>query len=83
MSRQDQRVEVLEGGRDGGLPEVAHDRTLTRGRGMGALKRHQVLLDEMTKVLLLQLNHNPQVFQLPLNGSHMVTCLLTPTCQPS
>ena len=42
-----------------------------------------MLLDEMTKIFLFQLNHNPQAFQLPLDRSHMMTRLLTSTCQPS
>ena len=62
MSRRDLSVEVSEGAGDRGLPEVTQDGTLAAGRRVGALKRQEVLLDRMAKILLFQLNLNPQAF---------------------
>ena len=53
MSKRDLRVEVSEQGRDGRCSEVTQDGTLAAGRGDGALKRQDVFLDQMMKILLL------------------------------
>ena len=77
MSKQDLRVEVSEQGRDRRCSEVIQDGTLATGRGDGALKRQDVFLDQMMKILLLQSNLNPQAFQLVLHKGQVITGVLT------
>ena len=83
MSRRDLRVEVSEQGRGRGLSEVTQDGTLATRRGVGALKIEDVLLDQVTKILLLQANLNPQRFELVLYEGQVITSILTPPGHPS
>ena len=62
MSRRDLNVEVSEGARDRRLSEATQDGTLATGTGVGTLKSKNVLLDQVTKIFLLQTNLNPQAF---------------------
>ena len=41
-----------------------------------------MLLDQMAKILLFQVNLNPQRFQLVFNESQVVTRILTPSSYP-
>ena len=82
MSRRDLRVEVSEQGGDGRLPKVTQDGTLAARCGVGALKKEDVFLDQVTKILLLQPNLNPQRFELVLHESQVVTRVLTPPGYP-
>ena len=82
MSRRDLRVEVSEQGGDRGLSKVTQDGTLAARRGVGALKGKNMFLDQVTKILLLQANLNPQRFQLMFHESQVVTGILTPPSYP-
>ena len=82
MSRRDLRVEVSEQGRGRGLSEVTQDGTLATRRGVGALKIEDVLLDQVTKILLLQANLNPQRFQFVFHECQVITHVLTPPSYP-
>ena len=62
MSRRDLRVEVSEGTGDRRLLEVTQDGTLATESGVGTLKNQNMLLDQMAKILLFQMNLNPQAF---------------------
>ena len=62
MSRRDLRVEVSEGTGDRRLLEVTQDGTLATESGVGTLKSQNMLLDQMAKILLFQMNLNPQAF---------------------
>ena len=53
-------MEVSEGAGDRGLSEVTQDGTLAAGMGDGTLKSEDVLLDQVTKIFLFQMNLNPQ-----------------------
>ena len=77
MSRRDLRVEVSEQGGDRGLSKVTQDGTLAACRGVGALKKEDVFLDQVTKVLLFQTNLNPQRFQFVLDEGQVVAGVLT------
>ena len=77
MSRRDLRMEVSEQGGDWGLSEVTQDGTLAARRGVGALKRKDMFLDQVAKILLFQANLNPQRFKLVFHEGQVVTRILT------
>ena len=59
------------------MSEVTQDGTLATRCGVGALKEEDVFLDQMTKILLLQSNLNPQRFKFMLHESQVIACILT------
>ena len=62
--------------------EVTQDGTLTGGGVFVGLERKQVLLDQMTKILLFQANLNLQRFQLVLHKGQVVASILTSPSYP-
>ena len=82
MSRRDLRVEVSEQSGDWGLSKVTQDGTLAARRGVGTLKRENMFLDQVAKILLFQSKLNPQRFQLMLHKGQVVAGILTPPSYP-
>ena len=82
MSRRDLRVEVSEQSGDWGLSKVTQDGTLAARRGVGTLKRENMFLDQVAKILLFQSNLNPQRFELVLHERQVIARILTPPSYP-